>query len=233
MVHHKRSRRFHTTKGIKQTLLAKRNGAIKTRYGYSGKRNTCRRVLTVSNESVKSKCCDKINQRAKLNQNDKMMLNANSIKMDNFNRTDRELKSSRNSKVHVRANYEKERTLQPIVGLVKERNAGQISRLPPRWREKFISLSLDNNGLYMDERLVIPIDMRNNMLSAIHFGHAGRDTKLREAADFGDCASIAELSKKPKVASNVDNQLKVLNGYNLITSLRNRRNRNYLMKKSR
>ena len=35
----------------------------------------------------------------------------------------------------------------------------------------------------MDHRLVIPKDMRENMLRAIHFGHAGRDAMLREASD--------------------------------------------------
>ena len=35
----------------------------------------------------------------------------------------------------------------------------------------------------MDQRLVIPKDMRENVLRAIHFGHAGRDAMLREASD--------------------------------------------------
>ena len=35
----------------------------------------------------------------------------------------------------------------------------------------------------MDNRLVIPKDMRENMLRAIHSGHAGRDAMLREASD--------------------------------------------------
>ena len=35
----------------------------------------------------------------------------------------------------------------------------------------------------MDNRLVIHKDMRENMLRAIHFGHAGRDAMLREASD--------------------------------------------------
>ena len=35
----------------------------------------------------------------------------------------------------------------------------------------------------MDYRLVIPKDTRENMLRAIHFGHAGRDAMLREASD--------------------------------------------------
>ena len=34
----------------------------------------------------------------------------------------------------------------------------------------------------MDHRLVIPKDMRENMLRAIHFGHAGRSVMLREAS---------------------------------------------------
>ena len=36
----------------------------------------------------------------------------------------------------------------------------------------------------MDQRFVIPKDMRENLLRAIHFGHAGRDAMLREAAYF-------------------------------------------------
>ena len=34
----------------------------------------------------------------------------------------------------------------------------------------------------MDHRLVIPKNMQENLLRAIHFGHAGRDSMLREAA---------------------------------------------------
>ena len=36
----------------------------------------------------------------------------------------------------------------------------------------------------MDQRLVIPKEMRENILRAIHYGHAGRDAMLREAADL-------------------------------------------------
>jgi len=36
----------------------------------------------------------------------------------------------------------------------------------------------------MDERLVIPKSMRENMLNALHFGHVGRDSMLREATDI-------------------------------------------------
>ena len=35
----------------------------------------------------------------------------------------------------------------------------------------------------MNERLVIPKNMRENLMNAIHFGHPGRDAMLRDAAD--------------------------------------------------
>ena len=37
--------------------------------------------------------------------------------------------------------------------------------------------------LYLDQRLVIPKVMPENMFTALHFGHASRDVLLREAAD--------------------------------------------------
>ena len=36
----------------------------------------------------------------------------------------------------------------------------------------------------MDQRLVIPKEMRENVMRAIHYGHAGRDAMLREAFDL-------------------------------------------------
>ena len=94
-----------------------------------------------------------------------------------------DLAKSRISRLYVQANYEADKTIQKIIKLVKERNAAVISRLPPPWREKFNAFSIDNQGLlYMDHRLVIPKNMQENLLRAIHFGHAGRDSMLREAA---------------------------------------------------
>ena len=55
----------------------------------------------------------------------------------------------------------------------------------------------------MDHRLVIPKDMRENMLRTIHFGHTGRDAMLKEALDFGGLASTERLSKKPGSATIV------------------------------
>ena len=36
----------------------------------------------------------------------------------------------------------------------------------------------------MDNRSVIPKDMRDNIMRAIHYGRAGRDSMLREASDI-------------------------------------------------
>ena len=50
----------------------------------------------------------------------------------------------------------------------------------------------------MDQRLVIPKDMRENVLRAIHFGHAGRDTMLREASDVWWPRIHREIIEKAK-----------------------------------
>ena len=96
----------------------------------------------------------------------------------------KDLSKSKISQFYIQANYENDRNIQKIISLVKDKNPAVISRLPPPWGEKFNSCSLDSkNLLYMDQRLVIPKDMRENVLRAIHFGHAGRDAMLREASD--------------------------------------------------
>ena len=87
---------------------------------------------------------------------------------------------SKISKNYIRANYEEDRHLQKMIKLVKSKDAAQIARLPVPWREKFTAFNLDsNNLLYMNERLVIPKNMRENMMNAIHFGQPGRDAMLR------------------------------------------------------
>ena len=106
----------------------KRSGPINLRENQSRKRNTTRRVMTVLNELVNSEDCDKITQRANLSQNAKMNSNANFTKMGNCNEKDRDLSSSRIRRVYVRAKYEKDQNLQKNIILVKDRNAGQLSR---------------------------------------------------------------------------------------------------------
>ena len=63
----------------------------------------------------------------------------------------RNLANSKISNVYVQANYESDKTIQKGIRLVKDRNASAISRLPPPWREKFNSFSVDEKGLlFMD-----------------------------------------------------------------------------------
>ena len=50
----------------------------------------------------------------------------------------------------------------------------------------------------MDQRLVIPKDMRENVLRTIHFGHAGRDAMLREASDVWWPRILREIIEKAK-----------------------------------
>ena len=86
---------------------------------------------------------------------------------------------------YMPANYEADKMLQKIIQLVKSKKGAKISRLPAPWREKFSSFSVDSrNYLYMDERLVIPTNLRASILSSIHYGHPGRDTMLRFVADI-------------------------------------------------
>ena len=83
------------------------------------------------------------------------------------------------------ANYEADSLLQKVIGLVKNKEGARVSRLPSPWRERFNTFSVDqNNFLYRDERLVIPQSLRKSLLSAIHYGHPGRDAMLRNVSDI-------------------------------------------------
>ena len=86
---------------------------------------------------------------------------------------------------YLPANYEADKMLQKVIQLVKTKEGAKISRLPAPWREKFNSFSVDSrNYLYMDERLVIPTNLRTSIMSSIHYGHLGRDTMLRYISDI-------------------------------------------------
>ena len=80
--------------------------------------------------------------------------------------------------------------LQKIITLVKSKEGAKISRLPAPWREKFNSFRIDDRDfLHMDERLVIPVNLRASIMSSVHYGHPGRDTMLRS---FGHL--VAQIS---------------------------------------
>ena len=75
----------------------------------------------------------------------------------------KDLSNSKISNDYVKANAEIYRTIQKVIQLVQNRNNAVIARLPPPWRERFNSFAVDPNGLlHMDNRLVIPKDMRKH-----------------------------------------------------------------------
>ena len=115
----------------------------------------------------------------------------------------KDLTKSKTSSVYVKTNTENDRTIQKVINLVLNKNTAVIARLPPPWREKFNSFSVDSNGVsYMDHRLCILKDMRENMLRAIHFGHAGRGAMLRQPQMSGGLASTEKLLTKQATVAN-------------------------------
>ena len=83
------------------------------------------------------------------------------------------------------ANYFSDKTIQPVIAIVKNYNKTAVSRLPSLWREKFQSFSTDDrNFLYMDNRLVIPQSMRAMIMCSLHYGHPGRDAMLSMVGDI-------------------------------------------------
>ena len=111
------------------------------------------------------------------------------------------------------ASYEADKQLQKIISSVKTREVGKIARLPSPWREKFNALSVnEKNFLYMDHRLVIPQNLRASIMSALHYGHPGRDTMLRGIADrWPKChREVVNTAKVCERCSKAGKNVKVL-----------------------
>ena len=83
------------------------------------------------------------------------------------------------------ANYKDDETLQKIINLVKNATKSKIKSLDSPWRERFSSLSLDENDLiYLDDRLVIPKILQAPIKNSLHWGYPGRDQMLRQITDI-------------------------------------------------
>ena len=166
--------------------LAKENEPVRIKI--DGKRNSSveESVLTVHTPMRSSGIC-KQNTKAPI-----------SVKMSE----ERDLSKSKISLNYVQANCENNRNIYKTIRLIEDKNPAVISGLPPPWRENFISFSLDSKNLiYMDQRLVIPKDMRENVLRAIHFGHAGRDAMIREASGMWWSRIQREIVEKARNCS--------------------------------
>ena len=74
--------------------------------------------------------------------------------------------------------------IQKVISLIEKPEPTNINCLPAPWREKFRCFSLnDNDYFYMDERLVIPKELRPIILRSLHNGHPGRDSMLPTVAN--------------------------------------------------
>ena len=83
------------------------------------------------------------------------------------------------------ANYKDDENLQKIINLVKNPTKAKIKALDSPWRERFTSLSLDENDLlYLDDRLIIPKVLQTPIKNSLHWGHPGRDQMLRQISDI-------------------------------------------------
>ena len=103
------------------------------------------------------------------------------------------------------SSYEAYEFLQKIINLHKIPDSTKINRLPTPWREKFKSISRDENDyLYVDERLVIPKALRPIIMRSLHYGHPGRDSMLETVAwrVSGGQHCTGKLSDWPNSASN-------------------------------
>ena len=177
------------------TGLANSRVPIRSRESVNLEKANVNRILTVLDKTQTNKVSEII---AKPPENELMAFN-------------NELASSKISNVYIQANAENDRLIQKVIGLVRSRNNAVIARLPPPWREKINSFSVSENGLlYMDNRLVIPKDIRENVLRAIHFGHAGRDAMLREASDIWWPRVHREIVEKAKTCTECQNAGKKL-----------------------
>ena len=81
--------------------------------------------------------------------------------------------------------YESDQTLQKFIKLLQHYDEKQFKKLPKVWQNRFNELSLDENiFIYVDERLVIPEELRRPIFRSLHWGHPGRDWMLQAVADI-------------------------------------------------
>ena len=165
--------------------LASSWGPIKSRASYISERENVNRVLTVHAPTQANK------------DNELVVKSTKRETMPSNN----ELSTSKICHVYIQTNAEKIWTIQNFINLVRNRNTDIIAP-PPSWREKFNSFSIGEiEKHYMDNRLVIPKDMRENVLRAIPFRHAWRDALLREASDIWWPRVYREIVEKAKNCS--------------------------------
>ena len=79
------------------------------------------------------------------------------------------------------SNHRDDEFLEKLTEIIKKPTKAKLRQLESPWREKFSSLSLDENSfIYMHDRLVIPTVLRTPIKNSIHCGHPGKDIMLQK-----------------------------------------------------
>ena len=83
------------------------------------------------------------------------------------------------------AYYNGDENLQKLIKLVQNPTKAKIKALESRWRERFNSISIDeNNLLYKNDRLIIPKNLQTSIKNSLQWCHPGRDQMLRQIIDI-------------------------------------------------
>ena len=84
------------------------------------------------------------------------------------------------------SNYRDDEFLEKLTEIIKKPTKAKLRQLESPWREKFNSLSLDENSfIYMHDRLVIPTVLRTPIKNSIHWGTQGRTLCCKKLTNFG------------------------------------------------
>ena len=81
--------------------------------------------------------------------------------------------------------YDCDPLLQSIIAILQSFDRKKFNKLPKVWQQRYNEIRLDeNNFIYIEERLVIPEELRRPIFRSLHWGHPGRDTMPQAAADI-------------------------------------------------
>ena len=81
------------------------------------------------------------------------------------------------------ATYDCDPLLQSIIAILQNFEQKKFKKLPKVWQQRYNELRIDENiFIYIDERLVIPEELRRPIFRSPHWGHPGRDIMLQAVA---------------------------------------------------
>ena len=77
------------------------------------------------------------------------------------------------------------------------------------YRPEFDKLSIRWGLVFMDDQIVVPVDLRSRLLDILHFGHAGMTKMITEVKSSGGWTSTGISKIKSRTASPALNQVKI------------------------